>query len=829
MIQIIAILILILLFSISYFYMDIIKKWYTGNKKKIFNGLAVFTLVSSSLVGVYVISNPSDEWIIDGNSVYIDNSFVFASATPHTIYGSDKVVFNFTSKVYNGDVDFAWGFNNSNVYPTAVEIWRNYTHFFTGKHLVEYWGKKLLRNVSGYTNLGISNYDLYDVTLGNKNNTYLFNVSYNYNINGSFDTGIFAFSNYNTDGNNYTLSGNYNVNESYQYTKDFFDWIRWDANFTKINYEHGGMTKWYILKGVSVIKDKSYRIRASLRAPITVNESSGKYWWAFKPSNETLQESIIRNHFYCLDPWWNSSWSYFKTVTIDSGQVYNSLVNFPVLVNITDTDLRDKAQDDGDDIVFTDSANTIQYNHEVEKWDNTTGNLIAWVNVTSISSSVDTILNMYYGNAVCSEQQNATNTWDSHYVSVWHCNQSSAPLIDSTTYDKNTINTHNTPTYQSTGIVGYGVALTETGGVEGFDIPDDYGIFGGSNDYTLEAWYTGNDNTNNQRLYSLYGEALAIFWLLGGEANDPISFWTRNGGWDILSDNNYPLNTWTFAASVRDTSNGKKLYIDTDVVSDAWTSSQVSRAEQNSIGCNGVSPDDGMEGTIDEFRISNCVRNFSWLNTVYNTITNATDGGFLTFGNEKTEGAPPVGVTYYNQTIRNDGIDYFMWLDSDMKASVLDNNITGFDEASEYIGIWDNGTWNNSDGNWLYWFGDGTGTDFDAKCFDVIQVYLTDAGTQNITMEADSGKNYTKSYTHTWLNNSATGGYNFTGKNTEAMTSLSAINTSVTLQNGEGIALWNETTYTWNWWLPGFYETNVNVHRWDVIISKVEDTETWAT
>jgi len=45
--------------------------------------------------------------------------------------------------------------------------------------------------------------------------------------------------------------------------------------------------------------------------------------------------------------------------------------------------LKNEAQPDGDDIVFTDASGN-KLNHEIEKYNITTGELVAWVNVTSL-------------------------------------------------------------------------------------------------------------------------------------------------------------------------------------------------------------------------------------------------------------------------------------------------------------------------------------------------------------------------------------------------------------------------------------------------------------
>jgi hypothetical protein len=52
--------------------------------------------------------------------------------------------------------------------------------------------------------------------------------------------------------------------------------------------------------------------------------------------------------------WWNSEWLLRKQLTIDHTKVAGSLTNFPVLIDITDSDVASGAQSNGNDIVFTD-------------------------------------------------------------------------------------------------------------------------------------------------------------------------------------------------------------------------------------------------------------------------------------------------------------------------------------------------------------------------------------------------------------------------------------------------------------------------------------------
>ncbi|MEA3488317.1 MAG: DUF2341 domain-containing protein, partial [Euryarchaeota archaeon] len=113
-----------------------------------------------------------------------------------------------------------------------------------------------------------------------------------------------------------------------------------------------------------------------------------------------------------------SDWGYKKAIEIDHNNVATTLTDFPVLISMTDADLRDDAQDDGDDIAFF--LETTQLAHEIESFNGTTGELQAWVNVPTLSSATNTTIYMYYGNATCESQENVEAVWDDNFKMVQH-------------------------------------------------------------------------------------------------------------------------------------------------------------------------------------------------------------------------------------------------------------------------------------------------------------------------------------------------------------------------------------------------------------------------
>ena len=66
----------------------------------------IMAMIAITVLMSNIVSAPkgSGEYIIEGDKVYIDDENVRIVAMPHTIYGSDWVTFNLTSKKYEGGI-----------------------------------------------------------------------------------------------------------------------------------------------------------------------------------------------------------------------------------------------------------------------------------------------------------------------------------------------------------------------------------------------------------------------------------------------------------------------------------------------------------------------------------------------------------------------------------------------------------------------------------------------------------------------------------------------------------------------------------------------------
>jgi hypothetical protein len=169
---------------------------------------------------------------------------------------------------------------------------------------------------------------------------------------------------------------------------------------------------------------------------------------------------------------YNNGYTYKRTLTIQNAEVAGSvdLTNFVVLFKGTYAYLADTANDgnvehsSGYDIRFETTGGT-KLNHHIEKYDNTTGDVVIWIQVDSVSYDEDTVINLYYGKpGLTATEENKTGTW-SVYDGVWLLNEAaggSGAIKDSTTNANHMSNSGSQLTFGDTGKINKAVSRTNS-------------------------------------------------------------------------------------------------------------------------------------------------------------------------------------------------------------------------------------------------------------------------------------------------------------------------------------------------------------------------------
>ena len=351
-------------------------------------------------------------------------------------------------------------------------------------------------------------------------------------------------------------------------------------------------------------------------------------------------------HVVLADPgWYDSSWSYRKKITVDNTKVTANLTDFPVLIYLSsDGDLANDAQSDGDDILFTAADETTKLSHEIEEFDNGTGKLVAWVKIPSLSSSSDTIIYMYYGNAGISSQQNASGVWDANYKMVQHLQETTGganAILDSTA-NGNHGTDNSTPTLGATGKIDGAVFFDGSG--ELIDISDSASLDITDN-ITIEAWVNPTTvDADHRRIvikshtswadpYYMYTLWVHTDGLGFGFYDGTTRHWANNGS--------VSTGSWQYVAA---TYNGttQEWYIDGSSVGTANVTATIATNNQPLIIGSALAATTRFHGSIDEVRISNVARSSAWLETSYNNQN--TPSTFFSLGSEESSPSAPISV-----------------------------------------------------------------------------------------------------------------------------------------------------------------------------------------
>ncbi len=391
--------------------------------------------------------------------------------------------------------------------------------------------------------------------------------------------------------------------------------------------------------------------------PVQNLDYSTIYHWYVNATDGLHQTKEIfqfqAEHKLIFDPF-VEGWQYRKKIVINQTNIVGNLTNFPILIDIFDTDLRDKAQSDGDDILFMDGAGVAQrLCHEIEYYSGGVGKLVAWVNIDSISSLQDAEFYMYYGNPSCNNQQAPPLVWDSHYKAVWHMNDETITTIKDSTGENTGIKTGNNGNMPDE-IIG------KIGNAQEFDEEHLERIIFSScpypvnefDDLTVSIWSkTASFSPEfDQRMAGTQEGSVGTYYMMNQYGNYGVN--SKKIAWQLRSAGSTPMDyavfgnevnigEWVYSVGIVDRdSDLAKLFMDGTQVGIPCNISTLGTLNngQDFFAIGADDPDYGwrhaVDGVLDEIRISDIVRSPEWIATEYNNQINPS--GFSSVGPEET-------------------------------------------------------------------------------------------------------------------------------------------------------------------------------------------------
>jgi len=315
----------------------------------------------------------------------------------------------------------------------------------------------------------------------------------------------------------------------------------------------------------------------------------------------------------CNDP----SLGWQKAITFDGSQVDADLSAFPLLVRLTDSELAARAASSGTDIYFVNQAQTMALAHEIERYDGSTGALVAWVLVPALTAATDTVIYLRYGDG-STNRSNPATLWNGHYY-VWHLAQDPGPggtseIRDSTGRAHGTAHSSMATADLVDAVIGKGIH---------FDGSDDEIVFNnsftGTGPSTLSAWVNQQaDNDGESDTIVAFGTAqmsqMRVFYSSQTFTDNMVGAFYNN---DIDSNVSVEGSGWRYVSWVWDGSNSR-FY-----VNGVLASGPTAHTGANTVGTagkigNATWAARSLRGQLDEVRVSNATRSAAWFKAEYN-------------------------------------------------------------------------------------------------------------------------------------------------------------------------------------------------------------------
>jgi len=344
----------------------------------------------------------------------------------------------------------------------------------------------------------------------------------------------------------------------------------------------------------------------------------------------------------------NYAFSQPATLNTSTSGITTTLTDFPALVYIKEDALKagtgyvqncanniqfPTGGTNGYDFAFTLNGSNTELFYQIQSYDATTGTLLAWVQIPSVSASSNIALTFYFGSKTPNHSSVFTaSTWPTDYIGVYHFEEgsTSATVLDAT-LDANNATQANTAL--ATGQIGG--AYSFNGSTSQIITTSTSNNVGGS--FTLSAWvkstsFTGHQDQKvitNESSYSLGGYKMSLY---GGSATtvyDEVE--TRANDGTVSLDRGatggtaLAANTWYYVQGVYDNSTGTFYSYLNGKLDRSMTGANPSGTNgQNLIMGSDFLAGNWFYGIIDECRVSGVAKSADWIKEEYYNQTNQT-------------------------------------------------------------------------------------------------------------------------------------------------------------------------------------------------------------
>jgi hypothetical protein len=326
--------------------------------------------------------------------------------------------------------------------------------------------------------------------------------------------------------------------------------------------------------------------------------------------------------------------TFTRSLTIDHLQVASTQTNFPVLVNFTDSTFKTIANGGH---VFTTNAFTFSSDSggaslltwEVERYNASTGEIVAWVKIASVSSVSDTVFYLRYGTTITTDQSDPTNVWTNNFFDVYHLKDGTTLNINTSVALGRNLTNNNTVT----------AATGQIDGAAGFaSVSNQYLVsaaFSGQTAITLSAWVKATSFPTAYNGVIVRNSLNTNYIGIWVKSNGKIAWLLNNAGvsQDGTGTHTLVATTWYYLVMTYDSSAGLVGYV--DGASDATHAANGNAntvSVVTEVGEDHTNTPRYWNGVIDEVRGANVARSADWVTCEFNN--QKTSSTFVALGAE---------------------------------------------------------------------------------------------------------------------------------------------------------------------------------------------------
>ncbi len=271
---------------------------------------------------------------------------------------------------------------------------------------------------------------------------------------------------------------------------------------------------------------------------------------------------------------------------------------------------------------FSNSSLTTAIDFQLEKYVATTGELVMWVYIASLSSSVNSVYYIGYGDAALSSNASSTTTWNSNYKVVLHLGNGTMLSAADSTANANNGTLVNTPVAATGKIDGCGDFEKSSTQYISLASPVDIDAFTYSCWINQESFAGGGSDV--QAYLGEYGGGGAIEQVLFVFSNGKLGYFgTFLNGTIPLDVGTGPstlsLSTWYYLVASYDSSAGLKVYLNATVELSAAAKGTATNGAAFTFATESFNVTNrAYDGLMDECRISDIARSADWITAEYN-------------------------------------------------------------------------------------------------------------------------------------------------------------------------------------------------------------------